>query len=70
MGRLALDAVMKGAKAVTLLALLAPIVSACGPSGPDINARRLPHTLDLDRREADTRHAALRVRRSVAHVSR
>ena len=52
MGRLALDAVMKAAKAVVLLALLAPIVSACGesgPSGPDSNARRLPRTLDLDR---------------------
>ncbi len=39
---------MKVVKAVTLLALLAA-VSACGSSGPDINARRLPSTLDLDR---------------------
>ncbi|MET0683738.1 MAG: hypothetical protein ABW060_00405 [Solirubrobacteraceae bacterium] len=34
-----------------LLALLAPIVSACGgsgSSGPDTDARRLPRTLDLD----------------------
>jgi hypothetical protein len=43
--------VTKIAKAVTLLALLA-IVSACGssaPLGPDVHARRLPSTLDLDR---------------------
>src|SRR4051794_13586759 len=57
-GSFALDAVIKLATAMTLLALLAAIVSACGgsgvdrtrrPAGADRNARRLPVTRDLDR---------------------